>query len=158
MLVDRRNLAKISARPGKTQTINHYLVNDVWYLVDLPGYGYASVSKTLKKGWSAMIEEYLVTRESLFCLFILLDSRLAPQPIDIEFINWAGTRGIPICLLLTKSDKLSNSQLNLNKKAIEKRIAESWSPIPPLFVTSSVKKTGRDEIIDFIQAAVASQN
>jgi GTP-binding protein len=158
MMTQRKDLAKTSRKPGKTQTINHFLINDNWYLVDLPGYGYASVSKNLKKGWSTMIEQYLLTRKNLFCLFVLLDARRSPQEIDLSFIQWAGHAAIPICLLLTKADKLSNSALRINKKQIEDKLLESWDELPPIIVTSAEKKTGREEIIALIQTALASQN
>lgn len=154
MLTGRKSLAKTSAKPGKTQTINHFLVDNTWYLVDLPGYGYASVSKTTKKGWSKMIEEYLLNRETLFALFVLVDCRLDPQPIDIDFIQWAGEADIPLCIILTKSDKLSKSELARNKKKIEDKLLESWEELPPILVSSSAEKKGREQIIQFIETAM----
>src|SRR5690606_10374394 len=126
MLLERKYLAKTSSTPGKTQTINHYLVNEAWYLVDLPGYGYAHTSKAKKKDWAKMIKDYILKRETLYCLFILLDSRLPPQTIDIEFINWAGSAEVPIGLILTKTDKLTKNQVNQNRKKIETKLLESW--------------------------------
>lgn len=158
LMTRRKGLAKISSKPGKTQTINHYLINDSWYLVDLPGYGYASVGKAQKKEWPEMIEKYLLARKSLFCLFILLDARRSPQPIDLSFIHWAGHAGIPICLVLTKADKLSKSGLHISKKKIEDTLLQTWEELPPVIVTSSVKDTGRDHIIAIIQDAIAGQN
>lgn len=158
MLTQRKDLAKTSGRPGKTQTINHFLVDDAWYLVDLPGYGYAAVSKDLKKGWGRMIEEYLTTRMNLYCLFILLDARHPLQKIDEEFIHWAGQSEIPICLILTKADKLTKNQLTINKKNIERSLLKTWQELPPVIVSSAVKKTGREEIIRVMGAALSHKN
>lgn len=155
MLVQRKGLAKTSNTPGKTQTINHFLVNQKWYLVDLPGYGYASVGRKMRKGWSTMTEEYLTQRENLFCTFILLDSRLEPQKIDFEFIEWMGSKGLPLALVMTKSDKITQQELAKSKKAITSRLLEKWEEAPPLFITSSEKKTGRKELIQFILDAMA---
>lgn len=157
MLVGRKNLAKTSAKPGKTQTINHFLIDESWYIVDLPGYGYASVSKGLRAGFGKMIEEYILKRETLNCLFILIDSRLEPQKIDLSFIQWVGEKGIPICLLLTKADKLSRGELQKNKARIEKTLLETWEELPPLIVTSAEKKTGKEEVLSFIEAALEAQ-
>ncbi|HEX5172402.1 MAG TPA: ribosome biogenesis GTP-binding protein YihA/YsxC [Cyclobacteriaceae bacterium] len=155
MLTKRKNLAKTSVRPGKTQTINHYLIDNKWYLVDLPGYGYASVAKATKKGWGKMIEEYVLRRENLYCLFILIDSRLSPQPIDLNFIHLVGNAGIPICLVLTKTDKITKVELQKNMERFEKKLKETWAELPVIFTTSSLKKKGRDEILHFIESAMA---
>ena len=155
MLTQQKNLAKISSKPGKTQTINHFLINDSWYLVDLPGYGYASVSKTIKKGWSKMTEDYLLSRANLYALFVLIDARLSPQPLDLQFIQWAGEAGIPLCLVLTKTDKINKNVLAQNRKKIEQALLKSWAELPPIQVSSSIKKTGRDEITQFIEEALA---
>lgn len=154
MLTNRKGLAKTSARPGKTQTINHFLINHAWYLVDLPGYGYAAVSKGAKKGWGKMIEEYVLKRENLHCLFILLDSRLSPQPIDLNFIHWAGSAGIPISLILTKTDKLTKNQLQQNRNRIEEKLMETWAELPLIFTASSLKKKGGEEILHFIESSM----
>lgn len=154
MLLERRSLAKTSSTPGKTQTINHYLVNEAWYLVDLPGYGYAHTSKAKKKDWAKMIKDYILKRENLYCLFILLDSRLPPQPIDVEFISWAGSQGVAICIILTKADKLTKNQLAQNKKKIENKLLESWEELPPMFSSSATERTGREGIIEFLEAAL----
>ena len=154
MLVGRKNLAKTSSKPGKTQTINHFLINEAWYLVDLPGYGYASVSKGLRQGFGKMIEEYILKRETISCLFILIDSRLEPQKNDLSFIQWVGEKEIPICLLLTKTDKLSKNQLQKNKALIERTLLESWDELPPLIITSAEKKTGKEEVLGFIADAL----
>jgi GTP-binding protein len=154
MLTGRKELAKISSTPGKTQTINHFLINKSWYLVDLPGYGYASVSKSLKENWSAMIDSYFKNRTNLSCTFVLIDSRLEPQEKDMEFIKRLGSLSIPIALVLTKTDKLKQSELGKSKNKIEKRLLEDWDELPPLFITSSEKKSGRNALLDFIETAI----
>jgi GTP-binding protein len=154
MLTQRKNLAKTSSTPGKTQTINHFLINQKWYLVDLPGYGYATVSKTTKEGWSQMITSYFKQRENVSCTFILIDSRLEPQKKDIDFINWLGGLGIPIALVLTKIDKIKQSELARSKKNFETRLLKDWEELPPIFITSAEKKTGRDHLLDFIEDAI----
>jgi GTP-binding protein len=154
MLVDRKKLAKTSSTPGKTQTINHFLVNNDWYLVDLPGYGYASASRSARFEWGKMIEEYLKNRKNLFCTFILIDARLKPQAIDIDFITWMGKHHLPLAIILTKSDKLKQQELAKSKKIIEAKLLEQWEELPPLFVTSSEKKLGRDKVLDFISEAM----
>lgn len=153
MLTQRKNLAKTSSTPGKTQTINHFLINESWYLVDLPGYGYASVSKTQKAGWPKMIESYLRDRKNLYCTFVLIDSRLEPQKIDLEFINWLGRAGVALALVLTKTDKISQSDLSKSKKTIETRLLKDWEELPPVFITSAEKSRGRDELLNFIEKA-----
>ncbi len=154
MLTNRNKLAKISVSPGKTQTINHYLINGGWYLVDLPGYGYAKVNKSLRYEWGKMIEEYLLKRENLDCLFILIDSRLEPQKIDVGFINWAGQKGIPCSLIFTKIDKLNKTQYLKNRKLMEQELLQSWEALPPILATSSVKKTGKKELLEYIGSIV----
>lgn len=154
MLTQRKNLAKTSSTPGKTQTINHFLINNKWYLVDLPGYGYATVSKSTKEGWSQMIESYFKQRENIFCTFILIDSRLEPQKKDIDFINWLGGLGVPIALVLTKIDKIKQAELARSKKNFETRLLKDWEELPPVFITSAEKKTGRDHLLDFIEEAI----
>ncbi len=154
MLTDHKGLARISVSPGKTRLINHYIINDHWYLVDLPGYGYAKVSKKMKAEFSKIIENYILKRENLVCLFILIDGRLEPQDIDLDFISWCGTNEVPLILVYTKTDKLSSGDFNKNKKKIELKLAEMWEEIPASFITSSVKKKGRDEILDFIDSVL----
>jgi GTP-binding protein len=158
MLANRRKLAKTSVKPGKTQTINHFLMNDSWYLVDLPGYGYASVSQEMRKGFGIMIEQYILKRENLYCLFILIDIRLEPQKIDQEFIEWVGSKGIPLCLVYTKSDKLTKNHLNKNIAAYETTLNSRWSELPPIIVSSATEKKGRDELLSFIENALADQD
>lgn len=147
-LVDRLGLAKTSGKPGKTQLINHFLINKEWYLVDLPGYGYAKVSQTDRKNWQKMINDYLFKRENLMCVFILIDSRIEPQKIDIEFITKMGTNGIPIAIVFTKTDKLSQNKLEEFLKVYETKLLETWEELPPTFVTSSVSKAGREAILE----------
>ncbi|HZY80757.1 MAG TPA: ribosome biogenesis GTP-binding protein YihA/YsxC [Cyclobacteriaceae bacterium] len=154
MLVNRKSLAKTSATPGKTQTINHFIINDAWYLVDLPGYGYASVGKTAKQGWPAMIETYIKKRETLQNTFVLIDSRLEPQANDLDFINWIGKNEIPFSMVFTKIDKLSKTALNKTADAWAQKLKLTWEELPPVFFTSSEKKTGRDELLDFIGSII----
>lgn len=156
MLTNIRKLAKTSVTPGKTQTINHFLINESWYLVDLPGYGYASVSKSTRQGFGKMIEEYTMKRENLFCLFILLDSRLPPQKIDMAFIEWAGSKEIPIALVFTKIDKLKANELQKNIANYERTLLTRWEELPPIFLTSSEKGTGREELLEFMDSAMKS--
>ena len=157
MLTGRKNLAKTSNKPGKTQTINHFIINDLWYLVDLPGYGYASVSKEKRAGFGKIIENYILRRENLHCLFILLDARLDPQKIDLEFIQWTGEKEIPLCLVLTKADKLTKNQLKKNLSLYQSTLLRSWDELPPMLVTSSTNKTGKEELLSFIEKALAER-
>jgi GTP-binding protein len=158
LLVERKNLAKTSSTPGKTQTINHFNINGAWYLVDLPGYGYASVSRSARYEWGKMIEQYLKNRENLYCTFVLLDARLPPQKIDFEFINWMGMHHLPMALILTKSDKIKQQEVVRSKKAIEAKLLESWEELPPIFVTSAEKKTGRTPLLEFISEALKPED
>lgn len=151
MLTQRKHLAKVSVKPGKTQTINHYLINKSWYLVDLPGYGFAKVSKAKRAGFGNIIENYVLKSENLNALFVLIDLRLAPQPIDISFINWAGEKKIPLVILYTKADKLSKSNILINKQKFENTLLQYWESLPPSIVTSSTKKTGREALLELIQ-------
>lgn len=154
MLTQTKDLAKTSAKPGKTQTINHFLINEAWYLVDLPGYGYASVSKTLREGFGQMIEDYVQKRENLSCIFVLVDSRLEPQKSDLSFINWVGSKGVPLAIVFTKADKLKLNELQRNVQQFKKAVLADWEELPPMLITSSEKKTGRDELLDFIDDAL----
>ena len=155
MLTRRKNLAKTSNKPGKTQTINHFVINDAWYLVDLPGYGYASVSKEKRAGFGKIIENYVLRRENLHCLFVLIDSRLDPQKIDLDFVQWAGEKQIPLGLVFTKADKLSKNQLQKNLSAYRKTLSKAWDELPPHFVTSSSTGAGKEELLAFIEKALA---
>lgn len=153
MLTDRKSLAKTSGRPGKTQLINHFKINNNWFLVDLPGYGYARVSKKDKAKFQKYITDYFLERKQLVCGFVLVDIRHEPQPIDLEFMKGLGTSGIPFCIIFTKADKLK-------PKAIERQVleylsamkADGWEEAPQHFVTSSANKVGRDEVLDFIDS------
>ncbi len=152
MLVQRNGLAKTSSVPGKTVAINHFIVNDAWYLVDLPGYGYAKHSKKQRDQWRVMINNYISQRRNLVCTFVLVDSRLEPQNNDLGFMDWLGENQVPFCIVFTKADKVSKAELDRNVKALKARLLEDWEELPPVFVTSSEKKTGRDEILDYIEA------
>ncbi|MGE0771422.1 MAG: ribosome biogenesis GTP-binding protein YihA/YsxC [Cyclobacteriaceae bacterium] len=156
-LVGRKGLAKTSAKPGKTQTINHFLINQNWFLVDLPGYGYAGVSKTSRHKWGKMIESYLLNRESLYCTFVLVDSRHEPQSSDIDFINWLGEKQLPLAIVLTKVDKISRSQIAGAEQRFKKKLSERWEELPKIFVTSAEKKAGLDPLLDFIEKAIREQ-
>lgn len=151
MLTSRKSLAKISGKPGKTQLINHFLINDEWYLVDLPGYGYASVSKDQRLAFAKFIKKYLENRENLMCLFVLLDSRLKPQKIDMDFMQWLAEKGIPFVMCFTKQDKLSKSESTKNLANYKKEMLAVWQELPPIFLTSSVKKTGQEAVLQFIE-------
>jgi len=152
MLVNRKNLAKTSSTPGKTQTINHFVINDAWYVVDLPGYGYASVGRTARQAWPIMIENYIAKRETLQNTFVLIDSRLAPQANDLDFVNWIGRKQLPFSLVFTKIDKLSKTAVNKSVEAWGQKLRLSWEELPPVFFTSSEKKTGREELLQYIES------
>lgn len=154
MLVNNRKLAKTSSTPGKTQTINHFLINKSWYLVDLPGYGFASVSQTARAQWTDMIEAYFLHRTNLFCTFVLLDARIPLQNNDYDFITWLGEKSLPLALVLTKTDKLKQSELAQNRKKIEDKLLQRWDELPPLFITSAEKKSGRDKLLEFISRSI----
>lgn len=150
MLCQRKALAKTSSTPGKTQLINHFIVDKVWYLVDLPGYGYAKVSKTLRSGFSKLILDYLNQRDNMVSLFVLIDARLTPQAIDVEFVNMIGEAGLTFAIIFTKADKIPHAELNKNVKQFKDELLKSWDELPDFFITSSVKGRGRDEILDYI--------
>ena len=154
MLTSSKKLAKISVTPGKTQTINHYLINASWYLVDLPGYGYATVSKSTRAGFGVMIENYILKRENLTCLFILIDSRLPPQAIDLDFIEWAGSKEVPLALLFTKIDKLKHNELQKNLKLYQNTLLSRWEELPTIIVTSSEKKNGKEDVLSLIDELI----
>lgn len=154
MLCGNSSLAKVSSTPGKTKLVNHFLINDEWYLVDLPGYGYARTSKGVQRGFSKLITSYVSKRETLHCLFVLVDSRLEPQKIDMEFLTSLGEAGIPFAIILTKCDKQSKSLTARSVSAFEKALGEMWDPLPPMFLSSSEKGTGRDEIIGYIEQII----
>lgn len=151
MLTNRKKLARISSTPGKTILINHFLVNKQWYLVDLPGYGYAKRSKSERQKWEKMINKYILNRTNLLNLFVLIDSRISPQKIDLEFIDWLGLSSIPFVLVFTKTDKLKANQLNNNIEAYNKALLQNWSEPPKRILTSSIDSRGREEVLDFIE-------
>jgi GTP-binding protein len=150
MLCNNNKLAKISATPGKTQLINHFLINDHWYLVDLPGYGFAKTSKDKRTKFETIIFDYCKKRESLVCLFVLIDSRLPLQKIDLEFMLWCAENEIPFSMVYTKTDKNSKAELARNIKNIEKELLKHWEELPNSFISSAEKGVGKDEILDFI--------
>ncbi|OFX51557.1 MAG: YihA family ribosome biogenesis GTP-binding protein [Bacteroidetes bacterium GWA2_30_7] len=158
MLTNQKKLAKTSGRPGKTQTINHFLINTSWYLVDLPGYGYAKLSKTLREKISKMINNYILNRANLTTLFILIDSRLEPQKFDIDFINFIGENNIPIALIFTKCDKLSPPKIQSNIAAFKKELLKYWDEIPSIFLSSSETGVGKEKILNFIKDINRSVN
>ena len=151
MLTERKSLAKVSGKPGKTQLINHFLINKLWYLVDLPGYGYAGVSKSKRYEFAQFIKKYLLKRENLMCLFVLLDSRLKPQAIDLEFIQWLGENSIPFVICFTKQDKLSKKETTENLINYKKELLKSWIELPQIFLSSATKKKGKEDILTFIE-------
>ena len=150
-LVNHRNLAKTSGKPGKTQLINHFLINKEWYLVDLPGFGYAKIPKSLRAQFHDMISNYLTNRTNLMCLFVLVDSRHKPQAIDQEFMQWLAEKGIPFVIIFTKADKLGKVALNKQIEAYKSEMQKEWEELPETFVTSSEKKMGTQEIADYIE-------
>ena len=149
MLTGRKELAKTSVKPGKTQTINFFLINEQWHLVDLPGYGYARVSRTLRGTWESMISDYLQKREQLQCVFQLIDGGIPPQKIDLEFTNWLGENGIPFAIIFTKTDKRHKGEGD-TPGAYSKEMLKTWENLPPMFITSSTKRIGRDEVLDYL--------
>lgn len=151
MLTNRKGLAMTSSTPGKTQLINHFLINDEWYLVDLPGYGYAQRGKKGKEAIQQIIDTYLKKRQEMTCLFVLLDCRHEPQKIDLEFIERLGQDGIPFAIIFTKTDKISSGKLKENTEAYKNKLLETWESLPSIFYTSSEHKKGRDEILDYIE-------
>lgn len=156
MLTGRKALAMTSSTPGKTMLINHFLINDSWYLVDLPGYGYAQRGKKAMEQLRHLISSYVLGREQLTCLFVLVDSRLKPQKIDLEFIRFLGENGVPFALIFTKSDKTKRSQLGGNVARFLQTLKEEWEELPPHFVTSSADRSGRDDVLDYINQINAS--
>lgn len=150
MLTNNKNLAKTSARPGKTQLLNHFLINDNWYLVDLPGYGYAKVSKSQRNKFQSYIVDYIIKRENLYCLFVLVDCRHEPQTIDMEFMEWLGEKQIPFTIIFTKCDKLGKNTLVSNIEAYKNRLFESWEELPPMLLSSSETGLGKEEILNYI--------
>lgn len=150
MLMERKDLAKISGKPGKTQLINHFKINDEWFLVDLPGYGYASVSKKKRVIFQYFIENYFKEREQLVCTFVLIDSRHDPQKIDLDFMQFLGENQIPFCIVFTKADKLGSSKLNKQITSYKKKLLLHWETLPTSFLTSSASRLGREEFLTFL--------
>ncbi|WP_455000859.1 ribosome biogenesis GTP-binding protein YihA/YsxC [Capnocytophaga leadbetteri] len=151
MLTNCKNLAKTSGRPGKTQLINHFKIDDRWFLVDLPGYGYARVSKTTKQVFQRFITDYFEQREQLVSAFVLVDIRHEPQKIDVEFMQWLGERAIPFAIIFTKADKLKSQAIERNVAAYKEALLEWWEEFPPYFVTSAQNKTGKEELTQYIE-------
>ena len=151
MLMQRKSLAKTSGRPGKTQLINHFLINKNWYLVDLPGYGYARVSKSSKKTFQKFITDYFEKREQMALAFVLIDCRHEPQPIDMEFMEWLASSGIPFHIIFTKADKLKPKVLETNMKIYSETMLETWEEMPKYFITSASNSAGRDEVLSYIE-------
>lgn len=150
MICDHKDLAKTSSKPGKTQHIVRFSVDEKWFLVDLPGYGYAKVSKESREKFGKLIQDYILERESLFCLFVLIDSRLEPQKIDLEFMEWLGVSGVPFCITFTKTDKLKTSELESNIEKYKEKLLETWEFLPDIFITSAEKKIGKEDVLKFI--------
>lgn len=151
MLTNRKSLAKTSGKPGKTRLINHFLINDEWYLVDLPGYGYAKIGKKEREKWEKSFRKYILSRENLYCLFVLIDSRHEPQPIDLEFMEWLGLSQIPFVIIFTKTDKLKPGELEKNTENYKTKMLEQWESTPEWFASSAATGEGREEILQYIQ-------
>lgn len=152
MLANRNKLAMTSATPGKTLLMNHFLMNNEWYIVDLPGYGYAKRSKAMRGTFEKIITDYVLKRHSMTNLFVLIDSRLEPQKIDLQFIHWLGENGVPFSLIFTKADKQSKGRTNVNVEQFLNALKEEWEELPKYFISSAVAKTGREEILDYIES------
>ena len=153
-LVNKKDLAKTSSQPGKTQLINHFLIDSQWYLVDLPGYGYAKVSKSSREVWGKMIRNYILKRENLLNLYVLVDSRLTPQKIDIEFINFLGENAVPFTIVFTKIDKQSAGKTEENLEVYKQELLKYWEELPNIILTSSEKRKGLDELLDSIKSII----
>ena len=158
MLCNNNKLAKTSATPGKTQLINHFLINDHWFLVDLPGYGFAKTSKDKRAKFETIIYDYCKKRETLVCLFVLIDSRLPLQKIDLEFMLWCGENEIPFSIIYTKADKKSKAELSRNVKNIEKELLTHWAELPNSFISSAEKGGGKEEILEFISHMIKERD
>jgi GTP-binding protein len=151
MLANKKTMAKTSGKPGKTRLINHFLINKEWYLVDLPGYGYANVPKAERLKWEKFLKKYILKRENLYCLFVLIDSRHEAQKVDLDFLEWLGISGIPFSIIFTKTDKLRPEELEANLKAYEQKLFETWETMPGYFISSAETGVGKDEILGFIE-------
>lgn len=157
MLANNRKLAKTSSSPGKTKLINHFLINDEWFLVDLPGYGYARTSKSGRKEYLSLITGYLLKQRNLYCLFVLIDCRHKPLKSDLEFIEWLGTKAIPFVICFTKTDKLSASALTRNIDTYKAELNKRWETLPEIFLTSSIDFSGREEVLGFIKKTIRGE-
>jgi len=151
MLVERKKLAKTSSTPGKTRLINHFKINDQWFLCDLPGYGYAKVSKKERETFGKMIERYATQRSNLVCFFVLIDARIPPQQIDLDFIEWLGDSNLPFVLVLTKIDKINQTGKSKNLELLKAELSQSWEELPKIFETSAIKGTGKEQVMGFIE-------
>ena len=156
-LTQRKKLAKTSATPGKTKLINHFLVNDSWYLVDLPGYGYAKVSKKERSGFGALIEKYILERKNLLTLFVLIDVNIPPQSSDLSFINWLGVNAVPFSIIYTKTDKSPQKNVSQNLKRFHNEMLKTWETLPPEFMSSVKKKAGGEEILKYVEELVVKK-
>ena len=150
MLVERKKLAKTSSTPGKTRLINHFKINDQWYLADLPGYGYAKVSKKERESFAKMIEQYAIRRNNLVCFFVLVDARIPPQQLDLDFIEWLGDSNLPFVIVLTKVDKINQTGKSKNLGLLKEKLSQNWEELPLIFETSAVKGTGKEQVMGFI--------
>ncbi len=158
MLTGRKKLAKVSSKPGKTQLINHFDMDNVWYLVDLPGYGWAKVSKDDRSKWGEMIHDYLLERENLVNLFVLIDVRHPPQPNDTEFLDWLGEKGLPFAIVFTKTDKLSKNKVQSSIARYRRYLKAHWEELPPMMMTSSVSGEGREDVLDYVEECIGLWN
>lgn len=151
MLCNKKGLAKTSATPGKTQLINHFMINGQWYLVDLPGYGYAKTARTEREKWDTMIRNYMKYRKNLMSVFVLIDIRIAPQEKDLDFINWMGEQSIPFAIIFTKADKQTRIKNEFSVKQFTSQLLKTWASLPPYFITSSENKNGKEEVLNYIE-------
>jgi GTP-binding protein len=154
MLMGKKDLAKTSSEPGKTRLINHFIVNDDWFLVDLPGYGYAKALRSSREKWIKFIRKYILERENLYCVMVLLDIRVEPQQNDLDFMNWLGENEIPFVMVFTKMDKLGTVTVEKNLAAYHEEMFKSWEELPQIFITSAEKGTGREELLNFIEGTI----
>ena len=154
MLTQQNGLAKVSSTPGKTQLINHFLIEESWYLVDLPGYGFAQVPKPIREQFEGMIRNYILNRQNLYCLFVLLDARHEPLRNDLEFIQWVGENGVPLALVFTKSDKIGTQKRSNLLDSYKGTLAETWEELPPFFYTSALRNEGRGELLEYIHSFI----
>ena len=154
-VVDKKGLALTSSKPGKTKSINHFTINDEWYLVDLPGYGFAKISQKMREKWMEYTEEYLRRRETLVTVLLLIDANIPPQKLDIEFANWLGEKGIPFCIVFTKADKSKQTEVSKNIKDFLAKMSEYWEELPPHLITSAEKKRGKEEVLQYIAESLA---